>query len=145
MDTDLQALKKLAASACGETDEGMAALKPSEWAVDPLRIAWTSEVARNTANPEWGDACIYLKDLCGTKPEDRNRPLVIQCWDWDRTTPHDFIGAKATTLTELLQLPSFVLEASEPARELDPPMAESTKKNRLTIRRCDLQKTHTIA
>ena len=116
---------------------GGAELVPDEWAVDPLRIAWTSEVARNSANPDWKDAVIALKELCGGKASDRDRKLVIQCWDWDRKTPHDFIGAVVVTLAELLRRPSLSLEGfSEPLTGVSD--GPHPTMNQIVVRKCQL-------
>ena len=67
--------------------------------VDSADVLWTSRVCRSTCNPNWGSVCLDVDDLdTGGAGHD---PIVLQCWDWDRTQEHKIIGTATTTLREL--------------------------------------------
>jgi len=60
-----------------------------------------TETIMNTLNPEWNMISLNLQKLCES---DMDRPIIFDCYDWDKHGEHDQIGIVETTMNQLLQL-----------------------------------------
>ncbi|KAJ5073367.1 copine [Anaeramoeba ignava] len=73
-----------------------------------------TEYLKNTLNPTWKPLKISLTRLCNN---DLDRPLKFICWDWNKSSPPDFIGEFQTTTRALLDENKKEFELIEPEKK----------------------------
>uniref|UniRef100_A0A8C6TBS7 Copine III n=1 Tax=Neogobius melanostomus TaxID=47308 RepID=A0A8C6TBS7_9GOBI len=62
------------------------------------QLAHRTEVVKNNLNPTWKAFRIPLQSLCGG---DMDKPIKVECYDYDNDGSHDLIGMFETTMTRL--------------------------------------------
>ena len=65
-----------------------------------------TEVIMNNHYPRWKTFSLSASVLCNG---DVNRPLMIECFDWDSDGGHDLIGTCQTTLDTIIKTPQMSL------------------------------------
>ncbi|XP_014674843.1 PREDICTED: copine-8-like [Priapulus caudatus] len=61
-------------------------------------LTYRTEVIKNTLNPTWRPFTVPVRLLCNG---DYDRSIKIECWDWNSSGSHDYIGECLVTLREL--------------------------------------------
>ncbi|XP_051785230.1 copine-3 isoform X2 [Erpetoichthys calabaricus] len=64
------------------------------------QLAHRTEVIKNNLNPVWKPFKINFQSLCG---DDMEKPIKVECYDYDNDGSHDFIGTFETKMKELQQ------------------------------------------
>uniref|UniRef100_A0A8D0ABE4 Copine-3 n=1 Tax=Sander lucioperca TaxID=283035 RepID=A0A8D0ABE4_SANLU len=64
------------------------------------QLAHRTEVVNNNLNPTWKPFRIPLQSLCGG---DMDKPIKVECYDYDNDGSHDLIGSFETTMTRFQQ------------------------------------------
>ncbi|XP_059182832.1 copine-3-like isoform X2 [Centropristis striata] len=64
------------------------------------QLAHRTEVVKNTLNPTWRPFRIPLQALCGG---DVEKSIKVDCYDYNNSGSHDFIGSFQTTVCQIQQ------------------------------------------
>lgn len=64
-----------------------------------LQLAFRTRYHEQNLNPKWKPFEILCQQLCYG---DKDRPFLIECFDWDQDGNHDLVGACQTTVNRLL-------------------------------------------
>uniref|UniRef100_A0A096LWS7 Copine-3 n=1 Tax=Poecilia formosa TaxID=48698 RepID=A0A096LWS7_POEFO len=62
------------------------------------QLAHRTEVVKNNLNPTWKPFRVPLQSLCGG---DLEKPIKVECYDYDDDGSHDLIGSFETTMKRL--------------------------------------------
>ncbi|XP_043960704.1 LOW QUALITY PROTEIN: copine-3-like [Gambusia affinis] len=62
------------------------------------QLAHRTEVVKNNLNPTWRPFRVHLQSLCGG---DVEKPIKVECYDYDDDGSHDLIGSFETTMKRL--------------------------------------------
>lgn len=55
-------------------------------------------------NINWSDKWNFLWKCSDLKTEDRDRRILIEVWDWDRTSRNDFMGSLSFGISEIIKV-----------------------------------------
>ncbi len=61
---------------------------------------YKTEVVRDNLNPTWRPITSTMQRLCNGDPY---RPLLLECFDWDKDGSHELIGTAQSSVDDLMR------------------------------------------